>query len=112
VELTLKNARRIVRMAVRAARASPGVRWWLRRLPAGHVQVWVHLEDRRRRELLSEGWGSNLLCRLTRKTRGRILIGAPPETLPQMIDGIRVDWNVPVIASLLEKLSASNTAQT
>lgn len=111
VELTLKNARRIIRMAVRAARALPHASWWVRHLPVGYVQVWVYLEDRRRRELLASGWGPNLLGRLTRKTRGRIPIGVPPETMHEMVSGVRVDWNVPVIEPLLQKLRAAHDAQ-
>jgi hypothetical protein len=107
VMLTTKNVRRIVRMAIRAARALPHTSWWLRHLPAGYVQVWVYLEDRRRRELLSDGWGPNLLCRLTRKTRGRIPVGAPPEAMAEMVAGIRVDWNGPVIEPLLQNLRAA-----
>lgn len=40
VELTLKSARRIIRMATRAARALPHTSWWLCYLPAGYMQVW------------------------------------------------------------------------
>lgn len=107
VELTLKNAPRIIRMAVRAGHALPDASWWVRHLPVGYVQVWVYLEDRRRRELLTSGWGPNLLGRLTRKTRGRIPIGAPPETTHETVSGVRVDWNAPVIEPLLQKLRAA-----
>ena len=95
VDLTRRNARRMIRLAIRAARAMPQTSWWLRHLPAGYVQVFVYLENRRRRELLMSGWGPNVLCRLTRKTRGLIPIGAPPETVAEMISGVRVDWNGP-----------------
>jgi len=108
--LTTQNVRRIIRMAIRAARSLPHTSWWLRHLPAGYVQVWVYLEDRRRRELLSTDWGPNLLCRLIRKTRGRIPSAAPPEAMAAMVAGVRVDWNGPVIEPVLQKLRVTDNA--
>jgi len=110
VVLTRSNVRRIIRMAIRAARAVPQTTWWLRLLPVGYVQIYVYLEDRRRRELLANAWGPNMICRLTRKTRGRIPVGAPPEAMAEIISGVRVDWNGPVIEPLLQFPAAGDTA--
>jgi len=109
VGLTLLKLRRILHIAVRGARRLPVGSWWVRHLPVGYLQVYVFSEDRRRRELLSGEWGPNLLCRLLRKTRGLIPVGAPPDVVTQMEGDIRIDWNGSVMKPLLAKLEAQTS---
>jgi hypothetical protein len=106
VGLTLTKLQSILRMAVRAARRLPEASWWVRHARVGYLQVFVFFEDRRRRELVNGAWDANHLCRLLRKTRGMIPVGAPPEVLTQMEGNVRIDWNAPVMEPLLEKLKA------
>jgi len=108
--LTLKKMQAILRLAVREARRLPGTSWWVRHIPVGYLQVFVFFEDRRRRELVNGAWGENHLCRLLRKTRGLIPIGAPPDVMTQMEGNVRIDWNTPVMEPLVEKLKAQDPA--
>jgi hypothetical protein len=106
---TLTNVQTILRLAVRAARRLPGSSWWVRHVPVGYLQVFVFFEDRRRRELANGAWSENHLCRLLRKTRGLIPVGAPPEVITQMEGNVRIDWNAPVLEPLLEKLKGQGS---
>jgi hypothetical protein len=87
------NVRSLLRDAVSAGWRQPMTSRWLRWLPVGNVQVDVHLRDRRRRQLLSSGLDANLLCRVVRKTRGRIPIIPLHNSVPQEIGDVRVFWN-------------------
>jgi len=103
VGLTLTNLRSIL-LAVREARRLRDASWWDRHIPVGYLQVYVFLEDRRRRELANGAWTANHLCRLLRKTRALIPVGAPPNVITQMEGDVRIDWNAAVMEPLIEKL--------
>lgn len=106
VGLTLTKMHWILGLAVREARRLPEVSWWVRYIPVGYLQVYVFFEDRRQRELVNGAWTANHLCRVLRKTRGSIPVGAPPDVFTQMEGNVRIDWNAPVIELLIEKLRA------
>jgi hypothetical protein len=103
VERTLNNVRSILSMAVRDARRRPDATWWARHLPVGYLQVFVFLEDRRRRELLSGAWEANHLCRVFQKTRGLIPVGSPLGAVTQMVGSVRIDWNPSITGALIPK---------
>lgn len=62
-------------------------------LPLGYCTVNVFLSDFRTRRLVGYGLGNQLLCRLTLKRFGQVQIVPLATSIPENVQGCRIDWN-------------------